>query len=121
MCSQALRLYSPRATELRCDARARHSSGSYYTPGWLVDRVAEQALRPLVDAQAPRTEPYCWRDLRRALSLRILDPAAGDGNFLVGAAVYLAEAFAEPYASTWLVRTGERKSHSLAAIVRRCL
>jgi hypothetical protein len=119
--SHALRLYSPRNTELRGSARARHSSGSYYTPEWLVDRVAEQALRPLADVVASPTTRYGWRDLRRALSLRILDPAAGDGNFLVGAAEYLAGAWAERFASAALVRRGELKSRFLAAIVRRCL
>lgn len=55
----------------------RKTAGAYYTPGWLVEHVLEQALVPV---------------LREGERARVLDPACGTGAFLVPAARRVAEA-----------------------------
>src|SRR5436190_14232325 len=55
------------------DGRTRKRLGAWYTPPALVDHVLDTALEPVL---AARTS---------AEGLRILDPACGDGRFLVAA------------------------------------
>jgi type I restriction-modification system DNA methylase subunit len=59
----------------------RHSGGVYYTPPWIVRRIVEGCLAPLLEGRTPRT----------ADELRIVDPACGSGSFLLGALEYLIE------------------------------
>ena len=54
----------------------RKTAGAFYTPGFLVDHLLEEALVPL---------------LGRGLPVRLLDPACGTGAFLVPAARRIAE------------------------------
>jgi SAM-dependent methyltransferase len=54
----------------------RKTSGSFYTPAWLVDRLLEETLAPL---------------LRPRERVRVLDPACGTGAFLVPAVRRIAE------------------------------
>jgi SAM-dependent methyltransferase len=61
----------------------RKVSGSFYTPGWLVDRLLDEALVPL---------------LRRGERVRVLDPACGTGAFLVPAAQRIAAVTGLPMA-----------------------
>jgi hypothetical protein len=62
---------------------SRRAAGRYYTPDLLVRFVAGRVLGPLV-ARAPDGEAI--------LALRILDPAAGAGAFLLGALEVLTRA-----------------------------
>lgn len=72
---------------------ARHASGTFYTPGSLVERVLDAALIPLLAAKLKCSEPEAERRLQqgnseagRALrSITVLDPAVGSGAFLVAA------------------------------------
>ncbi|MGI5414280.1 Eco57I restriction-modification methylase domain-containing protein [Actinomadura luteofluorescens] len=82
--------------------------GSVYTPRWLADKVAEQALEPLVYLPGPREtgDRDAWR-LRPSdeiLALRVIDIAAGAGAMLVAACRYLAERVAD----AWEQERGER-------------
>src|SRR5690606_14036566 len=56
----------------------RRSRGVYYTPRALVDALLDHALDPAIDAALRSPEPA---DALGAL--RVLDPACGDGAFLV--------------------------------------
>jgi N-6 DNA Methylase len=62
----------------------RKTSGSYYTPQPLVDFLVERTLKPLVEGKKPE----------EILELKVVDPAMGSGAFLVGACLYLADAYA---------------------------
>lgn len=53
----------------------RHSGGVYYTPRWIVERIVQRTLDPLLDGVTPRA----------VANLRIVDPACGSGSFLLGA------------------------------------
>jgi hypothetical protein len=67
----------------------RKTSGSYYTPDSLVERLLDSALDPvLVKAEAEG-------GVGAILGLRIIDPACGSGHFLLGAARRIADKVAE--------------------------
>lgn len=83
---------------------ARKRQGSYYTPEALVALALDLALEPVLDAAWAAPEP------RRALTaLRVLDPAAGAGAFLLGAAGRIArrfEALGEAPEAAWALALG---------------
>jgi len=76
----------------------RRATGSYYTPAALVEGVMQEALAgwlerrlgiPLAEAEQRLRDPDCLT--RNALGeIRVLDPAAGSGAFLLGALRLLA-------------------------------
>jgi hypothetical protein len=76
----------------------RRASGTYYTPAALVQHLLDAALIALVarelhcgECEAERRMQDGEREaLRRLDRIRLLDPAAGSGAFLVGALVRLA-------------------------------
>jgi hypothetical protein len=77
----------------------RKKTGSYYTPDELVTLVLKEALDPVVEERLRQAGPSPEAQERAILSLRILDPAAGSGHFLLGAARRLARRLAQ-------IRTG---------------
>jgi len=62
----------------------RKTSGSYYTPQPLVDFLVRRTLGPLVQGKTAT----------QILELKVVDPAMGSGAFLVGACLFLADAYA---------------------------
>jgi type I restriction-modification system DNA methylase subunit len=86
----------------------RKSSGSYYTPDYIVEHIVEHTLGPIVRGEcrhhlAPAQrglEEASKRDVRpltssEILELKVLDPAMGSGHFLLAATDYLARAYGE--------------------------
>jgi type I restriction-modification system DNA methylase subunit len=57
----------------------QRTKGAVYTPPWVVHRIVEKTLKPLVDKKDPED----------ILKLRILDPACGSASFLLGVFDYL--------------------------------
>ncbi len=76
--------------------------------------MVRRAIDPLLDRAIPPGASPSWRNLRRAIGLKIIDPACGDGNLLAAAAEYLVE---------WLSSRIDKFSENRlrGAIVRRCL
>jgi len=68
--------------DLTTGGRKRRLSGSYYTPPWAADAIAQTVVRGVLAGRG--------RGPKAALSLRALDPAVGAGTF----AVALVEAIA---------------------------
>jgi len=66
--------------ELYTDKGERKATGSYYTPGYIVDYIVENTLGPLTEKITTPEE---------VLSLKVLDPAMGSGHFLVGAVDFI--------------------------------
>lgn len=64
------------------DAGERKSTGSFYTPDYIVQYIVERTLGPLVEGKS----------VQEILGLRVLDPAMGSGHFLVAATSFLARA-----------------------------
>ena len=97
----------------------RKQTGSYYTPPELVRELIESALVPVMEERlaAARTPP----DKEQALlALRVCDPAAGSGHFLLAAARRIARELAQ-------VRTGEEEPApaeyraAIRDVVRNCV
>ncbi|KGQ22835.2 hypothetical protein THFILI_04745 [Thermus filiformis] len=79
----------------------RKQTGSYYTPHELVELVLKEALDPVVEERLRGAASQEERE-RALLSLKVVDPAAGSGHFLLGAARRLGKRLAQ-------VRTGEEE------------
>jgi len=101
------------------DRKERKATGSYYTPGYIVDYIVANTLGPLVaERRAALAEALdgiasLQKELRRAgksekhiadevrkrnaletlLDVKVLDPAMGSGHFLVAAVDYLTDGF----------------------------
>ena len=71
------------------DAKDRKTSGSYYTPQYIVDYIVKNTVEPLIDdivRNNPKNE-----QVDKILELNILDPAMGSGHFLIGVTNYIAQ------------------------------
>jgi len=82
------------------DEGERRSTGSYYTPDYIVNYIVEQTLDPLIDdvrdllvedGYQQGSHEYAGEFYSRILELDILDPAMGSGHFLTAVTSYLAE------------------------------
>jgi hypothetical protein len=72
----------------------KHRSGSYFTPERVVDSIVARTLEPVlleVAGEIAERGIEGRKALRRFLDLKICDPAAGSGHFLVGAVEYVAQ------------------------------
>jgi len=77
----------------------RKTTGSYYTPTSLIAELLDSALEPVLDEALKGAT-----DREQAmLKLKIVDPAAGSGHFLVAAAHRMAKRLAA-------IRTGDEES-----------
>jgi hypothetical protein len=75
------------------DAGERRSSGSFYTPDYIVEHIVNDTLGPLVDAACGgATNDEAKAD--RILALNVLDTAMGSAHFLVEATDLLARRLA---------------------------
>ena len=66
----------------------RKATGSYYTPQAFVRFLVRETLAPRIGRSSPDSDP----NPGAILALRVVDPAAGSGHFLVEACRYLGEA-----------------------------
>lgn len=131
------------------DKGERKATGSYYTPGYIVDYIIENTLKPLCDRITDKIGDEITdleekikesRGVNRAsyqrkinelkisfddevFKLKILDPAMGSGHFLVRATDYLAEEIAtNPYA--WDEEAPEEEESVVfwkRRVVERCI
>ena len=69
--------------------KERKTTGSYYTPKYIVDYIVENTVGPLIDDIIKNTSDP-GEQVDKILALNILDPAMGSGHFLVGATNYIA-------------------------------
>ena len=63
----------------------RKTTGSYYTPTSLIDRLLDDAFDPVLNRAETASDPET-----ALLGLKILDPACGSGHFLINAAHRIA-------------------------------
>ena len=91
---------------------ARKTSGSYYTPDPLVQCLLDTALDPVVES-AVRGKAGAEAE-RAILDLKVCDPAAGSGHFLVGAAHRLARHLARVRAHCGHLPAGAKELDLLA-------
>ncbi|MEZ6318277.1 MAG: DNA methyltransferase [Phycisphaerales bacterium] len=93
----------------------RRSHGVFYTPDTIARGLLETALDPV--ERTPRALHDPRRACRRAAALRVCDPAAGSGQFLVAAAQRLADHLAEARAD----RTPPARLAALRDVVQHCI
>lgn len=94
----------------------RRSHGVFYTPDTIARGLLETALEPVVRARLM----LCTTPDERAdalLRLRVCDPAAGSGQFLIAAADRLADHLAEARGQ----RTSRARLAALRDVVRHCI
>jgi hypothetical protein len=95
----------------------RKLTGSYYTPDALVQELIKSALEPVIK-QRLKAQP---EDPRAAiLSIRVCDPAAGSGHFLLAAARRLAAELARINAGADQPTEADYR-HALREVVRHCI
>jgi hypothetical protein len=93
----------------------RKTTGSYYTPSSLIQALLDSALDPVLDEAAAKPDPEA-----AILDLKVCDPAAGSGHFLIVAAHRIARRLAA-------VRTGDAEPApeplrtALRDVIGRCL
>lgn len=63
------------------ESNERKSSGSYYTPDYIVNHIVEKTLEPICNGKT----------VDELLTLKVADPAMGSGHFLLGAFKYLED------------------------------
>lgn len=82
------------------DDDERKTTGSYYTPEYVVKYIIEETVAPLLedieeqlqqDGFDPETEEYVGAFASRVRELNVLDPAMGSGHFLTSLINYLTE------------------------------
>ena len=67
----------------------RKTTGSYYTPTSLINELLNSALDPVLEEAATADDPET-----AILNLKVVDPAAGSGHFLIAAANRIADRLA---------------------------
>lgn len=93
----------------------RKTTGSYYTPTILIERLLDLSLDPLLDEATHKQDPEA-----AILALKVCDPATGSGHFLVAAAHRIARRLAT-------VRAGEDEPppdqvrHALRDVIGHCI
>lgn len=75
---------------LTTDRGERKSTGSYYTPDYIVDYIVEKTVGAVVEERWKEALQSNRSLIETTLSVKVLDPAMGSGHFLVGAVEYLA-------------------------------
>jgi len=77
------------------DKGERKSSGSYYTPDYIVNYIVKNTIEPVVEERWSAAQETYGGYIAATLSIKVLDPAMGSGHFLVGTVDYLAQKLLE--------------------------
>ncbi|MGH8012604.1 MAG: Eco57I restriction-modification methylase domain-containing protein, partial [Candidatus Binataceae bacterium] len=97
----------------------RKSTGSYYTPPDLVRELINSALVPVMEDRLKRAKSKDESE-RAILAMRVIDPAAGSGHFLLAAARRMGRELAK-------LRTEEEEPapsayrHAVRDVIRECI
>jgi len=77
------------------DKGERKSTGSYYTPDYIVEYIVRNTIGPVVEEKWREAEVKDTSFTNTTLSIKVLDPAMGSGHFLVGSLDFLASKLLE--------------------------
>ncbi|MGH2481102.1 MAG: N-6 DNA methylase, partial [Ktedonobacteraceae bacterium] len=88
------RTYQPGDVYLVTDAGERKTSGSYYTPDYIVKYMVEQTLQPVLQRAVAGVADNSER-IASILAVNVLDPAMGSGHFPVEVVEYIARYLVE--------------------------
>ncbi|WP_063839385.1 Eco57I restriction-modification methylase domain-containing protein [Streptomyces sp. NRRL S-4] len=92
----------------------RKTTGSYYTPSVLIEKLLDNALDPVISRHAASGIPD---DL---LKIRFVDPSCGSGHMLVAAARRIALRYAQMYDNE-LEPAPEKVREAMGKVVRSCV
>lgn len=89
-----VRVFQPGEVYLVTDTGQRKTTGSYYTPDYIVKYMVEQTIKPVLDeaVQDLHDDQQC---IAAILAVHVLDPAMGSGHFLVEVVEYIARYLVE--------------------------
>ena len=93
----------------------RKTTGSYYTPTSLISELLDSALDPVLDEAIAKPDPEA-----ALLDLKVIDPAAGSGHFLIAAAHRIAGRLASVRAGGGEPAPDELR-HALRDVVSNCI
>ena len=97
----------------------RKSTGSYYTPDFLVQNLIKTALDPVI-AQKLKDNPQ--NPEQALLSIKVIDPACGSGHCLLAAARRIANELTQVRAqSIFQAPAPELYRHSLHEVISKCI
>jgi hypothetical protein len=111
------------AVEHTINELERKSTGSYFTPSVLIDRLVASTLDPLLDRIRKETGEASPEAFEKSVyDLNVCDPAMGSGHFLVGVLNHLAKAILD-YRQSAGASSGspEESTEVKRTIVRQCL
>jgi hypothetical protein len=80
---------------LTTDKGERKSTGSYYTPDYIVNYIVKNTIGPVVEKKWKDAQVKGESCIDATLSINVLDPAMGSGHFLVGAVDFLSQKLLE--------------------------
>lgn len=92
--SDIVRTYQIGAVYLVTDTGRRKTTGSYYTPDYIVKYMVEQTIKPLLD-EAVQGLNNDEKRIQAVLAVNVLDPAMGSGHFPVEVVEYIARYLVE--------------------------
>jgi hypothetical protein len=95
----------------------RKSTGSYYTPSFLVDQLIKTALVPVVERTIEENPENAEEAI---LNLSIIDPACGSGHFLLAAARKTAEYLAMVRNTDGTI-TPQEYRRAVKDVIHRCI
>jgi hypothetical protein len=103
----------------------RKTTGSYYTPANLIERLLDTTLNPVIEDAVKRGQERGGADAGAAieeelLGLTVCDPACGSGHFLVAAARRIAKRLAATRERTPEPTPGGMQS-ALRDVIGRCI
>lgn len=87
-------IYQPGEVYLVTNTGQRKTTGSYYTPDYIVKYMVEETLGPAL-RQAVAGASSEQEKIQAILNLKVLDPAMGSGHFPVEATEYIARFLVE--------------------------
>ncbi|MDP2797107.1 MAG: N-6 DNA methylase [Methanoregula sp.] len=76
---------------LATDKGERKSTGSYYTPDYIVNNIVKDTVGSVVEKKWREAQECETSYIDATLSINVLDPAMGSGHFLVGAVDFLSQ------------------------------
>lgn len=95
----------------------RKTTGSYYTPSFLVDQLIKTALVPVIEKTV---EENGRNTVEALLSLSVIDPSCGSGHFILAAARKIAEYVALARDDDGVVTPSEYR-RALRDVISRCI
>ncbi len=89
-----VRMYQPGSVYLVTDTGQRKTTGSYYTPDYIVKYMVEQTIKPVLEETTQGLQNDEQR-IQAVLAVNVLDPAMGSGHFPVEVVEYIARYLVE--------------------------